>query len=124
MSLTIRYREKNKIGVFRLEGIKSSSDVMHAWVRFMLALGKDSIKAILVFDNSIIATTPADVSNIAEELMKNNCPKNKKIAIVAPSSINFLRNSLGETVMFIKGWDNIKVFDDEIGAMEWLKAPL
>jgi hypothetical protein len=121
MSLLIYYQQENDIGVFRLSGKKTYANGLQAWKIFMVPLSDDNIRAILVFDESTSNNTSQEILNIAQDLMKIQFPKGKKVAIVVADNGKWDKNIFGESVMFIRGWKNIKIFTDEFEARKWVE---
>jgi hypothetical protein len=122
MNLSINYRRENDIGVFYLKGKKNYHDAIEVGVRILQAMEEDDIRALCVYDHSVSDLTTNDVISIEKWLCKVDFPMYKKIAIVNYDVINAGINKFGEAVSSVKGW-NIKIFDDEASAKQWLGKP-
>lgn len=123
MNLSINYIRDSKIGIFHLEGIEYQDDFLRLWCRILRAIKEDDIRTVLAFDNARKGISATELLKLDEYLSKLNFPRQIKVAFinVDPSVIGF--NEFKDCIASLKGW-NIKIFNDETSAREWLKVPL
>jgi hypothetical protein len=123
MSFTIDYQKEEPLGIFHIHGDLPLVEAKDAWMRIYYALVHEKVHATLVFDHSTKSMSYSNILEIVLWFDQIGFPKNKKVAIVESSQVQDF-NRFGQDVSTVKGWNNIKVFSNEIVAREWLAQPI
>lgn len=89
--------------------------------KIRLKIISDRLSGVLIIDKSVSNLTAFQVVDVQGWMAKNNFPKDIKVAIFDEQAKNRENNNtFGETVVYNRGWVNIRAFSHEDAARGWL----
>jgi len=124
MSLNIKYRFSNGLGIFHVSGEKDFTNAKLVWKRIHQSIADENTSAVIIYDELIDRLSVVQVLDIEKWLNHIGFPKSKKVAIVDANADGKSLNRFGEDVAVNRGWYNIRVFSSESNAQEWLNLSI
>jgi hypothetical protein len=123
MSYTFSFEKRDHLTVVSLKGEKNFLAAMEIWIQLQRIIEDEHLDKVMILDNMQARLSPAQVLLVEQQLEKRNFPWQTKIAIVDLELREWNNdNAFGETVAINRERTNIRVFEKEEQALNWLNG--